>query len=113
MVKTGGLFQVDPRPFQAALDEAQAQLLLAESQSSQVPTDVRLAPHHRPGIIMRDVENWSCVEIAGVFRVSLGGVKTRLHRARLFIRKRLAESRPGRSHGAPAEPRDQRGKRPW
>jgi DNA-directed RNA polymerase specialized sigma24 family protein len=49
----------------------------------------------------------SCVEIAEVFGVSVGGVKTRLDRARLFIRKRLAESCWGRSLGSPVEPRDQ------
>jgi len=42
-------------------------------------------PHHRAALIMRDVQDCS-------FGVSVGGVKTRLHRARLFIRKRLAES---------------------
>jgi RNA polymerase sigma-70 factor, ECF subfamily len=51
-----------------------------------------LPAHHRAAVIMRDVENWSCAEIAEVLRVSVGAVKTRLHRARLFIRKRLAES---------------------
>jgi len=35
----------------------------------------------------------SCVEIAEVVAVSVGGVKTRLDRARLFIRKRLVEPR--------------------
>jgi hypothetical protein len=55
----------------------------------------------------------SCVEIAEVFGVSVGGVKTRLDRARLFIRNRFAESLLGRSLGSPVEPRDQRGKRTW
>ena len=59
-----------------------------------------LPPHHRAATIMRDVQDWSCAEIAEVFGVSVGGVKTRLHRARLFIRKRLTESLPGRSPGA-------------
>jgi RNA polymerase sigma-70 factor, ECF subfamily len=40
--------------------------------------------------------------------------KTRLHRARLFIRKRLAESLSGCStRGAAVESPDSRGKRPW
>jgi hypothetical protein len=32
------------------------------------------------------------VEIAAALHLTVGGVKTRLHRARLFIRTRLAES---------------------
>jgi DNA-directed RNA polymerase specialized sigma24 family protein len=83
-----------------------------QTLASQV-AEVSLPPHHRAALIMHDVEDWSCAEIAEVSRVSVGGVTTRLHRARLFIRKRFAESLPGRSLGAPVEPRDQRGKRPW
>jgi len=41
LVKAGDLlFQVDPRPFQAALDQAEAQLLQAESQLSQAKAQV-------------------------------------------------------------------------
>jgi membrane fusion protein (multidrug efflux system) len=41
VVKTGDLmFQVDPRPFQAAVDQAEAQLLQAESQLSQAKAQV-------------------------------------------------------------------------
>src|SRR2546428_12054485 len=41
LVKAGGLlFQVDPRPFQAALDQAEAKLLQAESQLSQAKAQV-------------------------------------------------------------------------
>src|SRR5205823_5580790 len=41
LVKAGDLmFQVDPRPFQAALEQAEAQLLQAESQLSQAKAQV-------------------------------------------------------------------------
>lgn len=41
LVQTGDLlFQVDPRPFQTAVDQAQAKLLLAESQLSQAKAQV-------------------------------------------------------------------------
>ena len=41
LVKAGDvLFEVDPRPFQAALDQAEAQLLQAESQLSQAKAQV-------------------------------------------------------------------------
>ena len=61
-----------------------------------------LPPHYRAALIMRDVENLSCAEIAEVLHLSVGGAKTRAHRARLFIRKRLAESLSGRSSLGPA-----------
>jgi len=60
-----------------------------------------------------NVENLSCAEIAEVLHLGVGGVKTRVHRARLFIRKRSAESLSGRFLGPPVESPDQRGKRPW
>ena len=84
----------------------------AEDAENAIGKIDELSPHHR-ALIMRDVEDWSCAEIAEVLGVSVGGVKTRPHRARLFIRKRLTESLLGRSLGLPVEPRDQRGKRPW
>jgi membrane fusion protein (multidrug efflux system) len=41
LVKTGDLlFQVDPRPFQTAVDQADAKLRLAESQLSQAKAQV-------------------------------------------------------------------------
>jgi RNA polymerase sigma-70 factor (ECF subfamily) len=73
-----------------------------------------LPPHYRAALVMHDVENLSCAEIAEVLHLGAGGVKTRLHRARLFIRKRLAESLSGCStRGAAVESPDSRGKRPW
>jgi RNA polymerase sigma-70 factor (ECF subfamily) len=94
----------------AAIDDPARQTEIRLALRSAIE---ELPRHHRAALIMRDIENWSCAETAEVFRVSVGGVKTRLHRARLFIRKRLAESLLGRSLGATVEPRDQRGKRPW
>jgi len=61
-----------------------------------------LPPHYRAALIMHDVENLSRAEIAEMLHLSVGGVKTRVHRARLFIRKRLAESLSGRSSLGPA-----------
>jgi RNA polymerase sigma-70 factor, ECF subfamily len=60
-----------------------------------------LPPHYRAALIMHDVENLSCSEIAEMLPIAIAGVKTRLHRARLFIRKRLAESLSGRSSPGP------------
>jgi RNA polymerase sigma-70 factor, ECF subfamily len=73
-----------------------------------------LPAHYRAAVIMRDVEGWSCAEIAEALGLSIGGVKTRVHRARLFIRKRLAESLSGRrALETAAKSPDERGKRLW
>jgi len=44
---------------------------------------------YRPVILLRDVEELSTEETAQVLEVSADVVKTRLHRARLFVRKKL------------------------
>ena len=51
-----------------------------------------LPPHYRGALILGDVEGWSCAEIAGTLRINVGNVKARVHRARLFVRQRLAGS---------------------
>jgi len=89
----------------AAIDDPARDIEIRLALTSAIE---ELRPHYRAALIMRDVQDWSCTEIAEVFCVSLGAVKTRLHRARLFIRKRLAESLLGRSHEATV---DQPGRR--
>jgi len=51
-----------------------------------------LPPHNRAAVVLKDIQGWSHAEIARVLGISVAAVKTRLHRARLFIRKQLAES---------------------
>ena len=51
-----------------------------------------LPAHYRAAVVLRDVEGLSCGEIAEVLSISLANARTRIHRARLFIRKRLTES---------------------
>ena len=51
-----------------------------------------LPAHYRAVLVLRDVEGWSCAEVAETLGLTVGNVKSRVHRARLFIRKRLAES---------------------
>ncbi len=71
-----------------------------------------LPPDYRAVVVLRDVEGLSAAEACEVLDLSLPALKSRLHRARLFLRKRLAEyatvrhpapsgtTRPG-SHDAP------------
>jgi len=43
-------------------------------------------------LVLRDVEGRSTLEIADALRLSVPNVKSRVHRARLFVRKRLGGS---------------------
>src|SRR5215510_4394734 len=49
-----------------------------------------LPPHYRAAIVLRDVEAWSTTEVADALGIPVQTVKTRAHRARLLLRKRLA-----------------------
>jgi RNA polymerase sigma-70 factor (ECF subfamily) len=50
----------------------------------------RLPPDHRAVVVLHDVEGWPMGEVAKSLEITLANAKTRLHRARLFLRKRLA-----------------------
>lgn len=50
---------------------------------------------YRMVLILRDVEGISAEEVAGILELSVPAVKSRLHRAGLFLRQRLAEHGPG------------------
>jgi RNA polymerase sigma-70 factor, ECF subfamily len=51
-----------------------------------------LAADYRTVVVLRDVEGLSTLETAELLGVSTSAVKTRLHRARLFVRKQLADA---------------------
>lgn len=50
-----------------------------------------LPPDYRTALVLHDVEGVSNPEIAEALGISLPAVKSRIHRARLFLRKRLGE----------------------
>lgn len=50
-----------------------------------------LPPAYRSVTLLRDVEELSTAETAAILDISEGAVKTRLHRARLALREKLAE----------------------
>jgi RNA polymerase sigma-70 factor, ECF subfamily len=50
-----------------------------------------LPPKFRSVFVLKDVEGFSLKEIADMLNLSLAAVKSNLHRARLFLRDRLAE----------------------
>jgi RNA polymerase sigma-70 factor (ECF subfamily) len=49
-----------------------------------------LEPGYREVLVLRDVEGLSAAEVAEVTGISLAAVKSRLHRARLMVRDRVA-----------------------
>lgn len=54
----------------------------------------RLTPEHREVLVLRELEQMSYDEIAGVLKVPAGTVESRLSRARQELRKRLSEMTP-------------------
>src|SRR5438093_11193287 len=50
-----------------------------------------LPPGYRTVLILHDVEGLSNVEVAETLGLGVPNVKSRVHRARLFLRKRLAD----------------------
>jgi RNA polymerase sigma-70 factor, ECF subfamily len=55
-----------------------------------------LPADHRTALIMHDIEGMTHVDVAEILDVDVAGVKARVHRARLFVRKRLSEYFAGR-----------------
>jgi RNA polymerase sigma-70 factor, ECF subfamily len=49
-----------------------------------------LPPAYRVAIVLRDVEGSSMREVADALSISVANAKSRVHRGRLFLRKRLA-----------------------
>jgi RNA polymerase sigma-70 factor (ECF subfamily) len=54
-----------------------------------------LPPGYRAVLILYEVEGLSNIEVAETLGLSVSNVKSRLHRARLFLRKRLADVQGG------------------
>lgn len=50
-----------------------------------------LPPDYRSVFVLRDIEEYSAEEASQILRISISALKSRLHRARLFLRKELAE----------------------
>ena len=50
-----------------------------------------LPPDYRTALVMHDVEGLPNPDVAAALGISLAAVKSRVHRSRLFVRKRLAD----------------------
>ena len=64
-----------------------------------------LDPKHREVLVLRDIEGLSAAEVGEVLGLSVEAVKSRLHRARLAVRERLAPvlGAPAANPSPPAE----------
>lgn len=72
-----------------AIDPKEA--VLRKEVRSQLDRAIRsLPPLYRAVVTLRDVEGLSTAETATALDISEGAVKTRLHRARLFLREALS-----------------------
>jgi RNA polymerase sigma-70 factor (ECF subfamily) len=74
--------------------EADPERTALEGERSRVLQSALAAitPDQRHAIVLFDVEGYDYQEIADLTRVSLGTVKSRIHRGRLALRDRLADS---------------------
>jgi len=66
------------------------QLLTKETQQAMNEAIEALPPEFRQVFVLRDVEELSNSEVADILDLSVAAVKSRLHRARLKVRNRLA-----------------------
>ena len=60
------------------------------SAINELPVEYRIV------LVLRDVEGLSNLEVAEALRIAVSSVKSRVHRARLFLRKRLGDALTGR-----------------
>ena len=80
------------------------QLLTQETQKAMDEAIEALPPEFKQVFILRDVEELSNSEVAEILDLSVAAVKSRLHRARLKVRNRLAlyfsDTKSSRAMGA-------------
>lgn len=70
--------------------------LLRDELAEELLAGLRSLPiHYRVPLVLRDVEDWSYQEIAGMLDCAEGTVKSRIHRGRELLRNRLESHRKG------------------
>ena len=78
-----GLF----RDWSSSVDDPAVQRQLRDVLTSAID---ELPLHYRAATVLRDIEGLSTAEVAEVMGISIPTAKTRAHRARLLLRKRLS-----------------------
>lgn len=86
--RSDGHFAADVPDWSRAVEDEVAARELAERAGEFI---AELPPAYRDVIWMNDVEEMTAPEIAETLEISIPAFKSRLHRARLYVRQRLAE----------------------
>jgi RNA polymerase sigma-70 factor (ECF subfamily) len=71
----------------ASLESPAEQAELRDALSAAID---ELPPDYRAAVVLRDVQGLSMTEVADALGISVANAKSRTHRARLFLRKRLS-----------------------
>lgn len=66
------------------MEQTQLKLSIEDAMSG-------LSPEHREAIVLRDVQGFSYDEIAGILKIPVGTVKSRIHIARLYLKNELSQ----------------------
>ncbi len=74
-------------------DEPEPTVIAAERSRALAAALTQIAADQRTAIVLFDVEGYDYAEIAEITGVSLGTVKSRIHRGRLALRSLLADRR--------------------
>lgn len=86
--RSDGHFAADVPDWSRAVEDEVAARELAQRAGEFI---AELPPAYRDVIWMNDVEEMTAPEIAETLEISIPAFKSRLHRARLYVRQRLAE----------------------
>lgn len=78
------------RPVADWSDLPENQLLAAESRQTLTQAIEALPPDHKAVVVLRDIEGLTNPEAAEVLGITVPAFKSRLHRARLALRERMA-----------------------
>lgn len=90
-----------PSPFEASLDH-EVHALVEEALQ-------KISPTYRTAVVLREVEELSYDEIAGILEISLGTVKSRIMRGREALRKELSTMMASAPAGAVTRFAEQQG----
>ena len=87
-------------------DEKPDDLVLRGELNSAVGAAIsRLPLHFQLPLVLKDLADFSVADVARVLGLKEATVKTRVHRARLFLRKEMAAGLPHREAGEPDHPK--------
>lgn len=77
------------QPLNNWADKAENQLLRKEMRELIMTNIDKLSEKYKTVLVLRDIQGFSTEEVAEITEMTVSAVKSRLHRARLFLRDRL------------------------